>query len=44
MKHYQQAVAAFNRVLELQPNNYWGWYNRAVVLDEIGRKPQADIS
>ncbi len=38
---YKDAIASFDRVLELKPDSYKAWYNRAVALSCLNRYADA---
>ncbi|MHC4954540.1 MAG: protein kinase domain-containing protein [Planctomycetota bacterium] len=41
LRRYDEAVAAFTRVLEIQPNQHWGLYCRAVTQLRLSRLDKA---
>ncbi|MGK7942276.1 MAG: tetratricopeptide repeat protein [Crocosphaera sp.] len=40
-KDYEEALSAFENVLEIKPNNVDAWYNRGYVLDKLGSLEEA---
>ncbi|WP_149989633.1 tetratricopeptide repeat protein [Microcystis aeruginosa] len=43
-KEYEQAIASFDRALEIKPDYHQAWNNRGVALDILGRFEQAIAS
>ncbi|GCA93838.1 tetratricopeptide repeat protein [Microcystis aeruginosa] len=43
-KEYQEAIASFDRALEIKPDKHEAWYNRGVALDILGIFEQAIAS
>lgn len=40
-RKYEQALAAYNKAIELQPNSHWAWLYRGSILEELGRYEEA---
>ncbi|MCA2623843.1 MAG: tetratricopeptide repeat protein, partial [Microcystis sp. M19BS1] len=43
-KEYEQAIASYDRALEIKPDKHEAWYNRGVALGNLGRFEQAIAS
>ncbi|AKV66074.1 TPR domain protein component of TonB system [Microcystis panniformis FACHB-1757] len=43
-KEYEQAIASFDRALEIKPDDHQAWYNRGIALKNLGRFEQAIAS
>jgi tetratricopeptide (TPR) repeat protein len=43
-KEYEQAIASWDRALEIKPDDHQAWYNRGVALGNLGRYEQAIAS
>jgi len=41
LKRYDEALAAYSRVLELDPNDAWVWHNKSILLMNLGRLDEA---
>ncbi len=44
LKRYASAIACYDRALELRPNDYWAWYQRGNVLEDLSRTEEAIAS
>ena len=36
-QQYEQAIASFDKALQLKPDNHQGWNNRGIALVNLGR-------
>ncbi|MFN7246154.1 MAG: tetratricopeptide repeat protein [Microcystis sp.] len=43
-KEYEQAIASWDRALEIKPDDHQAWYNRGIALYNLGRFEQAIAS
>jgi CHAT domain-containing protein len=43
-KEYEQAIASYDRALEIKPDKHEAWYNRGVALGNLGRYEEAIAS
>ena len=43
-KEYEQAIASYDRALEIQPDDHQAWCNRGNALDDLGRFEEAIAS
>ncbi|MCZ8119819.1 MAG: tetratricopeptide repeat protein [Microcystis sp. LE18-22.4A] len=43
-KEYEQAIASWDRALEIKPDDHQAWYNRGVALADLGRFAEAIAS
>jgi tetratricopeptide (TPR) repeat protein len=44
LKRYKEALDAFNKAIELDPQNADAWYNKGVVLELMGKTYAAEDS
>ncbi len=40
-KEYEQAIASWDRALEIKPDDHQAWYNRGIALGNLGRLAEA---
>jgi tetratricopeptide (TPR) repeat protein len=44
LQQHQQAVISFDRVVQLQPDNYWAWHERGKILETMRCQEEAIAS
>jgi tetratricopeptide (TPR) repeat protein len=38
---YDEAIACYDKVIEINPKNKWGWINKGAALDDLGKYEEA---
>jgi tetratricopeptide (TPR) repeat protein len=38
---YEDAVAAYERAIEIDPQHAWSWYNKGIALGKLGRDEES---
>ena len=41
---FEEAIASYDRALEIKPDKHEAWYNRGIALHNLGRFEQAIVS
>jgi tetratricopeptide (TPR) repeat protein len=44
LERYEEAIASYDRALQIEPNNPLVWFNRGIALDKWGKPEEAIAS
>lgn len=44
LKKYEEVIASYDRAFQFKPDDHEAWFNRSIVLDELGRNEEAITS
>ena len=36
--HHEDAIVAFNRAIQIDPNNMWAWHHKATTFDHLAQQ------